>query len=101
MKEGYIIHVVGKANHNESALQSLVKRNNLDLFEYRFSGNQPLPGIYRAYQELQSKQVTSVNCLSVQYSEDMGDYVFLDQSMSLDAVTDISAFCSRQELGTT
>lgn len=100
MKEGYIIHVVGKANQNESALQSLVKRNNLDLFEYRFSGNQPLPGIYRAYQELQSRQVTSVNCLAVQYSEDMEDYVFLDQTMGLDAVTDICALCSKQELGT-
>ncbi len=99
MKEGYIIHVVGKAVRNESALQSLIRRNNLDLFEYRLSGNQPLPGIYRAYQELQSKQVTSVNCLSVQYSEEMEDYVFLDQSMSLDAFTDICKLCSKQELG--
>jgi len=101
MKEGYIIHVVGKTGQDESALQSLIKRNNLDLFEYRLSGNQPLPGIYRAYQELQSKQVTSVNCLSVEFSEETGDYVFLEQSMSLDAFTNISELCSKQELGTT
>ena len=99
MKEGYIIHVVGKAAQDESALRSLVKRNNLDLFEYRFSGNQPLPGIYKAYQELQELQVSSVNCLSVQFSEEADDYIFLDQSMSLDAFTDISQLCSEQELG--
>ena len=100
MKEGYIIHVVGKADKNQSALQSLIKRNNLDLFAYRLSGNQPLPGIYKAYQELQNEHVTSVNCLSVQFSEETGDYVFLDQTMSLDAFTDINELCSKQELGT-
>jgi hypothetical protein len=49
---------------------------------------------------LQKQQVTAVNCLSVEYSEEAGDYVFLDQSMSLDAFTDISELCSKQELGT-
>ncbi len=100
MKEGYIIHVVGKAAQDESALHSLIQKNNLDLFEYRLSGNQPLPGIYKAYQELQNEHVTSVNCLSVQFSEETRDYVFLDQSISLDAFTDISKLCSKQELGT-
>ena len=100
MKEGYIIHVVGKVAQNESALRSLVKNNNLDLFEYRFSGNRPLPGIYKAYQELQESHVSSVNCLSVKFNEEAGDYVFLDQSMSLDAFTDISKLCSEQELAT-
>ncbi len=98
MKEGYIIHVVGKAAQDSSALTELIKRNNLDLFEYRLSGNLPLPGIYKAYQELQEQHVTSVNCLSVQFSEVAGDYVFLEQSMSLDGFTDISALCSKQEL---
>jgi len=101
MKEGYIIHVVGKAAQDESALHSLIKKNNLDLFAYRLSGNRPLPGIYKAYQELQNEHVTSVNCLSVQFSDETGDYVFLDQSMSLDAFTDIGELCSEQELGTT
>jgi hypothetical protein len=100
MKEGYIIHVVGKAAQDQSALRSLIEKNNLDLFEYRLSGNQPLPDIYKAYQELQKQQVTAVNCLSVEYSEEAGDYVFLDQSMSLDSFTDISRLCSKQELGT-
>ena len=100
MKEGYIIHVVGRGLQDKSALKSLIKKNNLDLFEYRLSGNQPLPGIYQAYQELQEQHVTSVNCISVQFSEEAGDYVFLDQSMSLDAFTDISELCSKQELGT-
>ncbi len=101
MKEGYIIHVVGKAAQDGTALTDLIKRNNLDLFEYRLSGNRPLPGIYKAYQELQKQQVTSVNCLSVKFNEEAGDYVFLEQSLSLDTCTDISTLCSEQELGAT
>ena len=34
MKEGYIIHVVGRGLQDKSALKSLIKKNNLDLFEY-------------------------------------------------------------------
>ena len=98
MKEGYIIYVVGEESQHEPELKVLIKENNLDLFEYRISGNKPLPNIYQAYHELQQQRVTTVNCLSVQFNKLAGHYVFLDQSMSLDAFTDINGLCSQQEL---
>ena len=98
MKEGYIIYVIGEETPNESELEALIKENSLDLFEYRLCGNKPLPGIYRAYQELQQRRVTAVNCLSVRFDKQAGTYVFLDQAMSLDGFADLGALCSAQEL---
>lgn len=98
MKEGYIIYVIGEETPNESELKVLIKENQLDLFEYRLCGNKPLPGIYRAYQELQQRQVTAVNCLSVRFDKETGTYIFLDQAMSLDGFADLDALCSAQEL---
>jgi len=98
MKEGYIIYVIGEESPNESELEALIKENQLDLFEYQLCGNKPPPGIYRAYQELQQKQVTSVNCLSVRFDKETGTYIFLDQAMSLDGFADLDALCSAQEL---
>ena len=98
MKEGYIIYVIGEETPKESELEALIKENRLDLFEYQLCGNKPLPGIYRAYQELQQRRVTAVNCLSVRYNQETGNYVFLDQSMSLDGFADLNVLCSAQEL---
>ena len=98
MKEGYIIYVIGEEPPNKSELETLIKENRLDLFEYRLCGNKPLPGIYRTYQELQQRRVTAVNCLSVRFDKQAGNYVFLDQAMSLDGFADLNALCSAQEL---
>ena len=98
MKEGYIIYVIGEETPNESELKTLIKENRLDLFDYRLSGNKPLPSIYRAYRELQQRQVTAVSCLSVRFDQKTGNYVFLDQVMSLDGFADLNALCSDREL---
>jgi len=98
MKEGYIIYVIGEETPNESELEALIKENHLDLFEYRLCGNKPLPGIYHAYQELQQRRVSAISCLSVHYDQKAGNYVFLDQSMSLDGFADLNVLCSAQEL---
>jgi len=98
MKEGYIIYVIGEETPKETELKVLVKENRLDLFEYRLCGNKPLPGIYRAYQELQQRRVTAVNCLAVRFDKEAGNYVFLDQAMSLDGFADLNVLCSAQEL---
>ncbi len=98
MKEGYIIYVIGEETPKESELEALIKENRLDLFEYRLCGNKPLPGIYRAYQELQQRRVSAVSCLSVRYDQEAGNYVFLDQAMSLDGFADLNELCSAQEL---
>ena len=98
MKEGYIIYVIGEETPNDSKLQVLIKENRLDLFEYQLCGNRPLPGIYHAYQKLQQRQVSNVNCLSVRFDQEAGNYIFLDQAMSLDGFADLNALCSAQEL---
>ena len=98
MKEGYIIYVIGEETPKESELEALIKENQLDLFEYQLCGNKPLPSIYRAYQELQQQRVTAVNCLSVRFDQQAGNYVFLDQAMSLDGFADLNTLCSAQEL---
>jgi hypothetical protein len=98
MKEGYIIYVVGDGPLHEVELKALISRNNLDIFEYCISGRKPLPGICRAYQDLQKRRVDAVNCLSVRFNRKTRNYDFLDQSMSLDTFSDISSLCSEQEL---
>ena len=98
MKEGYIIYVVGDEPPHEAELKTLISSNNLDIFEYCISGNKPLPGIYRAYQDLQLKRVSAVNCLSVRFNRETKKYDFLDQAMSLDAFSDISLLCTESEL---
>ncbi|MEA1923881.1 MAG: hypothetical protein U9N63_14660 [Pseudomonadota bacterium] len=98
MKEGYIIYVIGEETPKESELEALIKENRLDLFEYRLCGNKPLPGIYRAYQELQQRRVSAVSCLSVRYDQETKNYIFLDQAMSLDGFADLNVLCSAQEL---
>ncbi|MEA3332541.1 MAG: hypothetical protein U9Q58_02970 [Pseudomonadota bacterium] len=98
MKEGYIIYVIGEESPKESELEALIKENRLDLFEYQLCGYKPLPGIYHAYQELQRRRVTEVNCLSVRYDQEAGNYVFLEQAMSLDGFADLNVLCSAQEL---
>ncbi|MCD6152277.1 MAG: hypothetical protein J7J70_11620 [Deltaproteobacteria bacterium] len=98
MKEGYIIYVIGEETPKETELKVLIKENRLDLFEYQLCGNKPLPGIYRAYQALQQRRVTAVNCLAVRFDKEAGNYVFLDQAMSLDGFADLNVLCSAQEL---
>jgi len=98
MKEGYIIYVIGEETPKKSELETLIRENRFDLFEYQLCGNDPLPGINRAYQQLQQRQVTAVNCLSVRFDEKAGNYVFLDQTMSLNGSADLNTLCSAQEL---
>ena len=100
MKEGYIIYVVGGEPPQPDELEKLIKENHLDLFEYRICGHTPpLPGVFSAYRELQKKKVSQISCLSVCYNRETGGYNFLEQSINLDSVVDLGAYCSPQELG--
>ncbi len=98
MKEGYIIYVIGEEAPKKSELETLVKENKIDLFDYQLCGNRPLPGIYHAYQKLQQQKVSNVNCLSVRFDQESQNYIFLDQTMSLDGFADLNALCTAQEL---
>ena len=98
MKEGYIIYVIGEETPKESELEALIKENQIDLFEYQLCSNKPLPNIYHAYRKLQQRQVSNINCLSVRFDKESKNFVFLDQSMSLDGFADLNTLCSPQEL---
>ncbi len=98
MKQGCIIYVVGDQPLDRTAIGRLLAENGLDTVEHRLCGARPLPSIYRAYRELQQRQVRDIACISVRYDHEAGRYVFLERALSLDSFADLAVLCSPEEL---